>query len=245
MRAMKRLLLVTLLPALISACGSVEIQPGETEAFADMGYTYYRWHSVPVQDPDNGHVPGRAIDPTVRQAVDEALKAKTAELRQRHAVTAHGAFLVASFLGSLEPISQTKMMKDRTGIGRLFVEAFARPGAIKGVDLALGLFQQIRLKGPFVVATNGINDTPFSLKDVVIVQTTYFLAIVVKLTRRSLGIPTDLLHTRAIGHWCKGMKPSVTVLIHIITILCLGVVRGELIPPSRNSLLNHREGLTQ
>ena len=74
MRAMKRLLLVTLLPALISACGSVEIQPGETEAFADMGYTYYRWHSVPVQDPDNGHVPGRAIDPTVRQAVDEALK---------------------------------------------------------------------------------------------------------------------------------------------------------------------------
>ena len=76
MRAMKRLLLVTLLPALISACGSVEIQPGETEAFADMGYTYYRWHSVPVQDPDKGHVPGRAIDPTVRQAVDEALKAK-------------------------------------------------------------------------------------------------------------------------------------------------------------------------
>lgn len=75
MNVMKRVLLAILLPAAISACGSVEIQPGETDEFADMGYTFYRWHSAPVQD-STAPGPGRALDPTVRQAVDETLQAK-------------------------------------------------------------------------------------------------------------------------------------------------------------------------
>jgi len=74
MKIMSRILTSLFLFGVFTACSAVDIQPDENNRFTAKSYQYYTWGSAPVEGDQPG--PGRAIDPTVREAVNRALVEK-------------------------------------------------------------------------------------------------------------------------------------------------------------------------
>ena len=60
----------------LTACSGVETRPQDTEEFAAANYTFYSWRTVPLSNSSQSRDPVYVMDPIVRAAVDEELRAK-------------------------------------------------------------------------------------------------------------------------------------------------------------------------
>lgn len=79
------LMAITFVALISAACSPVDIQPDTVNNFAAKDYRYYQWRSGPVPATKSGASSRPAIDPTVRQAVDEVLQSKGYQLDMERA----------------------------------------------------------------------------------------------------------------------------------------------------------------
>lgn len=79
-------LLIALFGTLLAgACSPVDIQPDESGTFADKGYRYYTWANPALPNATSAETSRRAIDPTVRREVNQALQEKGYQLDAQRA----------------------------------------------------------------------------------------------------------------------------------------------------------------
>ncbi len=70
------LLASLMLPLLFTACSTVETRPGDTAAFAEGNFRYFKWRGEPLQNTSGSSDPVYIMDPILRREVNAGLAAK-------------------------------------------------------------------------------------------------------------------------------------------------------------------------
>jgi len=71
-----RIIILCVFVTLLSACTSVDIEPGSVDRFEQRQYSVYSWRTEPLPQGKHSTDPLYALDPVIRAEVDKDLAAK-------------------------------------------------------------------------------------------------------------------------------------------------------------------------